>query len=373
MTLSSSIRKPIAIEAFRTDLLRWYEAEKRDLPWRLTDDPYAIWVSEVMLQQTRVDTVRPYYERFLSRYPTVEALADAPLDDVLKTWEGLGYYSRARNLHRAARELVEKHDGALPDDHQALLQVPGIGPYTAAAVASIAYNRPHPVLDGNVIRVLCRLFRIESDPRSGSSRRRLRELAEELLHPQRASDFNQALMELGACICLPQKPLCSRCPVSPYCQAFKELKDPSVLPKKVKRKPLPHHTIAVGLIWNDGKLLIDQRPEDSMLGGLWEFPGGKVEPGETLEECLAREVREELGIEIEVEEPFVTVKHSYSHFRITLHSFHCRYLGGQPQPKQVADWRWVRLSDLSKFAFPKANKRVLQALEREDLFSRGCR
>jgi len=367
------VKHDFDVVSFRKDLLDWYEVARRDLPWRSNNDPYAIWVSEVMLQQTRVETVRPYYVRFLSRYPTVESLADAPLDDVLKTWEGLGYYRRAQNLHRAAQVLVDEYDGRLPAAREALLKVPGIGPYTAAAVASIAYNQPHPVLDGNVTRVLCRVFRVESDPKTNATRKELHAIAERLLHQTRPSDFNQALMELGACVCVPQTPLCDRCPVASHCRARAELADPAALPVKRKRKPLPHHTIAVGLVWNHGKLLIDQRPADGLLGGLWEFPGGKVEPGETLEECLVREVKEELGIDIRVEESFVTVKHSYTHFRITLHSFHCRYLDGRPQPRQVAAWRWVYPSELAGFAFPKANKRVLEALEKEDLFSRGQR
>lgn len=346
--------------AFSVKLLTWYTTNKRNLPWRRTSDPYRIWVSEIMLQQTQVDTVIPYYGRFLRVFPTIRSLARAQLSQVLKLWEGLGYYARARNLHKAAQILVKEHKGIMPQTHGKLIKIPGIGPYTAAAVASIAFNESVPVVDGNVARVLSRVLRIEGPP--GRYKSKFANSARQLLPGGRAGDFNQAMMELGALICLPQNPKCSQCPVNFFCQAYQQMEDPSVLPTRIPPKQKPHYDVVVAIIWHDGKILIDQRPENGLLGGLWEFPGGKQEKGETLEECLHREIKEELGIKIKVEKPFLNVRHAYTHFKITLHSFQCKLLGGKPAPKKAIAWKWVRPDEITLFAFPKANKRVLEAL-----------
>ena len=348
-------------------LLSWYADERRDLPWRRTKDPYAIWVSEVMLQQTQVATVLPYYERFLRAFPTVEALAAAPLDRVLKAWERLGYYARARNLHRAAQEVVREHKGRLPTSYEGLLALPGIGPYTAAAIASIAFGVDVPVLDGNVVRVLARLFAVPEDPRRAATRRDLWKRAESLLPRGKASVANQALMDLGATVCTSREPRCLACPVRTLCQAHCEGRERK-FPARAPRKPIPHVDIAAGLIWNrppgdaTARLLVAKRLQNDALGGLWEFPGGKPEAGESLEEALARELREELGICVAVEEPFVEIQHAYTHFRMTLHAFHCRYRSGPPQALGCAEWRWVRPRDLSRYAFPTADRRILAAL-----------
>jgi A/G-specific adenine glycosylase len=342
-------------------LLAWSRTHRRDLPWRGERDPYRIWVSEVMLQQTQVKTVIPYYHRFLSRFPILHSLAEADLDEVLKAWEGLGYYARARNLHQAARRVMKDHGGQLPADQDALLALPGIGPYTVGALLSLAFGQDAAVLDGNVRRVLSRLFAIDSDPRSAATRKRLWNLAEALLPPGQAASFNEALMDLGATVCTSRDPRCGECPLSEGCQGVQQ-RNPERYPARVQRRPLPHHDIAVGVIWRGDQLLISKRHTDDLLGGLWELPGGKQESGETLEECLAREVREELGIEIAVGDLLMTVRHAYTHFRITLHVFHCRYLSGAPQALRCADWRWVRPDQLDDFAFPAANRRILAAL-----------
>ena len=343
-------------------LISWYTKYKRDLPWRRTSDPYKIWIAEVMLQQTQVDQVVPYYEKFIRQFPDVRSLATAVVSEVLKVWEGMGYYARARNLHRAAEIIVKEFEAKMPTSHDELIKIPGIGPYTAAAVASIAFNENYPVVDGNVLRVLSRVFKIEEHPRKNGIKSKFVQAAKELMPDGQASDFNQAMMELGALICTPQKPKCSQCPITFFCQAYQTLDDPSVLPVKMPHKHKPHYNIVVGIIWKAGKILIDQRPTAGLLGGLWEFPGGKQEPGETLEECLLREIREEMDVEVRVQGPFLTVQHAYSHFRITLHSFQCQYLSGEPKPKKAIDWKWAVPKDLTKYAFPKANKTILDAL-----------
>jgi A/G-specific adenine glycosylase len=342
-------------------LLAWARVHRRDLPWRSERDPYRIWVSEVMLQQTQVRTVIPYYRRFLARFPTLRTLAEADLDEVLKAWEGLGYYARARNLHRAVQQVMESHGGQLPVDRDALLALPGIGPYTVGAILSLAFGRDAAVLDGNVRRVLSRVFAIDDDPRLAGTRRRLWNLAEALLPPGQAGPFNEALMDLGATVCTPREPRCADCPLSKECRGYQG-GDPGRYPPRVPRRPLPHYDIAAGVVWRGDQVLISKRYTDDLLGGLWEFPGGKREDGETLEECLVREVQEELGIEIAVGDLLMAIRHAYTHFRITLHVFHCRYLSGQPQALDCADWRWVRLDQLDDFAFPAANRRILAAL-----------
>lgn len=343
-------------------LLAWARIHRRDLPWRGERDPYRIWVSEVMLQQTQAETVIPYYHRFLSRFPTLRSLAETDLDEVLKVWEGLGYYARARNLHRAAQWIVENHGGQLPADRDALLALPGIGPYTVGAILSLAFGQDAAVLDGNVRRVLSRLFAVGGDPRSAAIRRRLWTLAEALLPPGQAGPFNEALMDLGATICTAREPHCVECPLSEVCQGYQG-GDAEGYPSRMQRRPLPHHEIAAGVIWRDNQVLISKRHTDDLLGGLWELPGGERESGETLEECLLREVREELGIEIAVGDFLMTVRHSYTHFRVTLHVFHCQYVSGEPRALGCADWRWVRLEELDNFAFPAADRRILTALQ----------
>ena len=346
----------------RRRLLAWYRRHRRDLPWRRTADPYAVWVSEVMLQQTRVETARGYYERFLERFPTVEALAAAGEGEVLKAWEGMGYYSRARNLHRAARAVAGEHRGRLPDTYDGLLDLPGVGPYTAAAVSSIAFDRPHPVLDGNVTRLLCRLLRIEDDPARALVRARLIAAGEALMPRSRPGEFNQALMELGGRVCAPSSPRCGDCPWEDDCRARAELDDPSVLPLRPERRPRPHLEVAAGLIRRGDRLLLAQRPPGGMLAGMWEFPGGKQEPGESLPACLRREVREELAVDIEVERPLAVVDHDYSHRSIRLHAFAARCLGGRVRALGCADWAWVTPGGLDAFAMPRADRKVIARL-----------
>ncbi len=349
---------PARARSFSSRLLAWYARHKRDLPWRRdAHNPYRIWISETLLQQTQVTAVIPYYKRFLARFPTVHALANARLDSVLKTWEGAGYYARARNLHRSAKEIVARFNGKLPCAVDDLMTLPGIGRYTAGAIASIAYNRDAPILDGNVTRVLCRYFNIRTDPKRTETQKHLWKLAEELIPRGRAGKFNQALMDLGATICTPRNPACGKCPVTRTCAAMRlGLQDK--LPIKAKKKSKPHKQIAVGIIWKGKKILIARRFDRDLLGGLWEFPGGHRERGESLEECVVREVREELGVTVAVVEKFAAVEHAYSHFSITLNAFRCRYFRGKPSAIGCAAWKWVSPRELARYAFPAANRKI---------------
>jgi len=347
--------------SIRRSLLVWFAANARDMPWRRTRDPYAIWVSEVMLQQTQVDTVIPYYHRFLDTFPTIGRLAAADLDRLLKVWEGLGYYTRARNLHKAARAVVENHAGQIPDDLDALLSLPGVGRYTAAAVGSIAFGLAAAVLDGNVIRVLSRLDCIKDDPSKPKIRERLWQRADELLDPAHPGDFNQAMMELGATVCLPRNPLCPSCPVAEQCLArHRGLQDK--LPIRKKAAKLPLQVVAVGLIWKGRKLLIDKRKPEGLLGGLWEFPGGKRLPGEKLPATIVREAKEELDIVIEPGRQVCVVEHTYSHFCVRLHVFECRFVSGRVRCRTCDEFRWILLQDLDRFAFPGANRKIFPFL-----------
>ncbi|MBN1119686.1 MAG: A/G-specific adenine glycosylase [Anaerolineae bacterium] len=345
-----------------TALIAWFKTHREDLPWRHTGDPYAVWVSEIMLQQTQVATVIPYFEQFMAQFPTVEALAAAPLDKVLKQWEGLGYYSRARNLHRAARMVVEQFGGKLPANVVELEKLPGIGLYTAGAIGSLAFGLDVPVVDGNIIRVLTRLYNIEDDITQSATRRELWNLAGEIVPTGQAASWNEGLMELGRRICMPRSPDCENCPLIDHCEAHQRNVQHE-RPVRSARKAVPHVDVTAAVIReNDGKVLIAQRREDDMLGGLWEFPGGKREKGESLEGCLRREIREELGIEIVVGQQLTTIKHAYTHFKITLHVFECRRTNGEPQAIECADWAWATLDELDRYAFPVTDQKIIATL-----------
>jgi A/G-specific adenine glycosylase len=342
-------------------LLKWFAKHKRTLPWRETSDPYRIWISEVMLQQTQVATVIPFYERFLKQFPDVAALAAAPDSALMKAWEGLGYYARARNLRAAAQTIVREHGGKLPVSMDALLKLPGFGPYTAAAVASIAFGADSAAVDGNVIRVLARVFAIDADVRQMATRRRLQQIADELVPAGRAGSFNEAMMELGALVCRPKQPVCQECPLQPVCRAYQENRV-NDLPVKSRKPPIPHREIAIGVVHRKGKVLIALRPAEGLLGNLWEFPGGKRDEGESLAECCRREIQEETSLDVQVRDTFAIVPHAYTHFRITIYAFHCRYISGKAQPHTSQAIRWVTLDELDDYAFPKANKEIIAKL-----------
>ncbi len=343
-------------------LLDWYDRSARELPWRGLQNPYAVWVSEIMLQQTRVETVIPYFARWLERFPTLADLAAASEQEVLRLWEGLGYYSRARNLQRAARVVVSEYGGQLPANRASLEKLPGIGRYTAGAIASIAFGLDEPALDGNIRRVLARLFDVALPARSPAGEKRLWELARETLPAGRAGDYNQALMDLGSAICTPQNPVCLLCPLMELCQAraLGVQEQRPVLPEKA---PVPHITVSAAVIQRDGQVLISRRPQDGLLGGMWEFPGGKLEPGETLAACLRREIREELDAAVEVGPELGVFQHAYTHFRVTLHAFYCTLDGTEPTPLQSEEIRWVSASQLGQYPMGKIDRQIARHLQ----------
>jgi A/G-specific adenine glycosylase len=344
----------------RRSLLTWYQKRGRSLPWRVRRDPYAIWVSEIMLQQTQVQIVIPYYQRWLAQFPTLETLASAELQSVLKAWEGLGYYARARHLHQAAQQIWQQERGIFPNRLTEVLKLPGIGRTTAGGILSAAFNQPLSILDGNVKRVFSRLVALSVPPAKAINQ--LWQLSDTLLDPEHPRDFNQALMDLGALICTRQNPNCHQCPWTRHCQAYNKGIQ-SQLPMSQPPTPLPHKQIGVAVIRNaQGQILIDRRPAKGLLGGLWEFPGGKIEPNETVEACIQREILEELAIEIEVGEHLITIDHAYTHFRVTLIVHYCRHLKGEPQPIECDEVRWVTLEDIDQFPFPKANSQIIAAL-----------
>lgn len=329
-----------ALGALRRRLLAWYDAHHRDLPWRRTRDPYAIWVSETMLQQTRVETVVPYYERFLARFPDVAALAEADLEDVYALWTGLGYYSRARNLHAAARRVVGHHDGRLPGDADALRELPGIGRYTAGALASIAFDREEPLVDGNVVRVLARRFGIREDVGERGVMEQFWSIATDLVRGPRPGDLNQALMELGATVCTPRAPRCGACPLRAACAA-RAAGDPEALPIKTKRTRV--RPVAAVAAWVDrgGRGLAVRRAEGGLLGGLWELPGGELLCGESPEAALPRCLEQAVGLRVEAVEPVGAVEHLFTHRRLNLHVFRCRAPAGRVRRQGFVAHRWL--------------------------------
>ena len=328
------------------ELLQWFSQNARDLPWRNSRTPYRVWISEVMLQQTQVEKVRDYFIRFITRFPTVDDLAAASLEEVLKLWEGLGYYSRARSLHKTARILVEKYDSTFPTDVKSLRVLPGIGPYTAAAIASIAYDIPAAAVDGNVRRVIARY------------------IAEPSPSPDEApSTFTEALMELGAVICRPRNPQCLLCPWQVHCRARQKGKQ-THYPTPKPRKKIPHYDVVAAVtVRKDNRVLVARRQQDAMLGGLWEFPGGKREAGESLPDALQRELQEEMGIHIEVGEEIVVIKHAYTHFRITLYAFYSQLTSGTPRCIQCADFRWATLEEIRDLPMAVTDRKIAETIE----------
>ncbi|MDH7511750.1 MAG: A/G-specific adenine glycosylase [Clostridiales bacterium] len=339
-------------------MIRWYRRNRRPLPWRQTKDPYRIWVSEVMLQQTTVQTILPRYQQWLKAFPDIQTLARAPLQKVLKAWQGLGYYERARNMRLAARMVCDRFNGSLPVRYKDLISLPGFGPYTTAAVLSIAFGQSYPVLDANVRRVLMRLAGTKSKENQTPDKSLLSFLST-FFPRQKAGEFNQAMMELGALVCKPRNPFCPGCPVQDFCLAFKK-GEQELIPAPRARRSERIETV-VAIIKEDGKYLIQRRPAEGLLAGLWEFPGGKRKPGETLEEALRREIREELGSEIKIEKLLLKVNHAYTRFQVILHAYECR-LKNRPQPGK-RPLRWVPLRSLRNYPFPSGNAKIINYLE----------
>jgi len=356
------------LTSFVPALLDWYDGNARELPWRSIQSPYRTWVSEIMLQQTQVDTVIPYFENWMIRFPDISSLASADEQDVLSLWEGLGYYSRARNLHRVAKMVRDERNGELPQFPKDLQKLPGIGPYSAAAVASIAFGVDVAAVDGNIRRVLSRLFDIQEPDRSREGEKKLWALAESHLPKGNAGVYNQALMDLGATICTPKDPACDCCPIEPHCLA-KALGVQGERPVRLVRKQVPQLTVTAAVIRQDGLVLLAQRPTSGLLGGLWEFPGGTLEEGDPdLQACLKREIQEELNVNIHIRVPFGTYKHAYTHFKIQLHAFLCDLTDGEhPQNLASENLVWARVSELSGFPMGKVDRQIAERLSREGI------
>jgi A/G-specific adenine glycosylase len=345
--------------ALRRKLLAWYRAHRRDLPWRRTRDPYEIWISEAMLQQTRVETVIPYWQRFLARFPDVAALATADTDDVISIWAGLGYYSRARNLHRAAQLVMERHAGQLPDDVDRLRELPGVGRYTAGAIASIAFDRPAPIVDGNAARVLTRLFGIAADLRSRAVQQRLWSEAEQLARGEEPGALNQALMELGAVLCTPRAPRCPVCPWAQHCTA-RARGNAEVLPVRSRRVPVRRVEAVAGLLQRHGRVLAVKRPQRGLLGGLWELPGGeRSADGEPPVRTLARALREGIGLGIREAEPLGTIEHAFTHRILRLHVYRATAEEGRVRCTGWAAHRWVSRSALASLPLGGPTRKAL--------------
>lgn len=347
----------------RRRLIRWYHHQGRDLPWRKTHDPYKIWVSEILLQQTQVTSVIPYYQRFLITFPTVASLAKAPLKKVLKLWEGAGYYARARNLHRAAQIVMKELKGKIPPNLDLLQKLPGIGRSTAGAIASLAFGRPTPILDGNVRRVLCRLFGIQEDPRKPAVERGLWKLSEACLPSHGVDHFNQALMDLGAMVCTPVKPSCLLCPVRGLCQAFR-LGIQEKIPVKMQRPPLPHHQVAVVVVLQGDKLLIGQRPTHGLLGGLWGLPEIRTEIDGSTSRAVCRIFENQTGLKLQAVKTLEPVAHTFTHLRMTFYPALYRYQAGQLKKDQP--WRWTDRSTLSGLPISVATRKILNQVLSSD-------
>ncbi|CAN5446749.1 A/G-specific adenine glycosylase [soil metagenome] len=345
---------------FSAVLLKWYDRARRDLPWRVPlgsaglPDPYYVLLSELMLQQTQVATVVPYFHRFIARFPTIAALAAADEQEVLRLWQGLGYYSRARNLHHAAKKVMADFGGALPKDVESLLTLPGVGRYTAGAIASLAFDTVAPILDGNVIRVVSRLDHLLTDPREREAIAHLWTRAEQILPKKRLGDFNSALMELGATICTPRAPQCLICPVRTFCEAA-ERGDPESIPPPKKAKPTPLVKRWIFAIEHDGKWLIEQRPATGRWAGMWQFvtlePAGRSPTPESLSNPL--------GVMISPPAKIGAVAHALTHRRYHFTIFHCQSVGGTSLPPR----QWVSLSDIDQYPLSKPQLYVASLLK----------
>ena len=343
-------------------LLRWYLIHRRELPWRRAKDPYSVWVSEVMLQQTQVQTVIPYYLKFLKSFPTIERLAKANLQRLLGVWAGLGYYSRARNLRQAARKIIQDYDGKFPETYRELLALPGIGRYTAGAILSIAFDQPYPALDGNATRVLARLFKLRGDPKSPGLQARLWKCAQELIPQSDPGDFNQALMELGATLCFPRRPACLLCPWQAECLARRDGVQES-LPEKGRSFAAEKSQWAVAVILHDREVLIVRRTEGKLLKDFWEFPGGEFNRRGDIKSGLAKKIWKDLGLRVRVRDLLTTVRHSITRRRITLLAYQAELKPPISRVVKTKAVRWISLTELDKYPFASASSEVIQALK----------
>mgnify|MGYP001193516762 CR=1 FL=1 len=342
----------------RKKILTWYNKNQVQYPWRNESSVYKVWLSEVMLQQTQVKTVTPYYLKWISNYPNINSVAEAHQEDLLKQWEGLGYYARVRNFHSACKVVVSQYKSIVPADNQFRL-LPGVGDYIDAAVRSICFNIPRPVIDGNVKRIMSRYLQL-SIIRNTDLKKVTTFLTNEI-DLKNPGNFNQALMDLGRFICKPKKPLCNECPIKTKCLSFIN-NTTQCYPVRINKKRKPHYEVVVGIIWKNDKILISKRKQGGLLGGLWEFPGGKMQNNETKEECIRREVKEELNININPYQYINSINHAYSHFSISMHAFHCHFISGSAKAVTCDKFMWTKVDNIVKLPFPKANHKIFNDL-----------
>ncbi len=350
------------LQRFRNNLLNWFRINQRKLPWRETKNPYHIWISEVMLQQTQVKKVLQYYQRFCEKFPDVKTLAEANLQQLLKAWEGMGYYARVRNLHKAAQIIIAEQGGMIPESYDELKKLPGAGEYITAAVLSQAFNAPYAVVDGNVKRVLSRVLLINKPVNLASSQKIFKDQAHVFLDKRSPGMFNQAMMELGATICRPQNPKCGICPIALYCEAYK-LNQQAKYPVSIQAKATPEYHIAVGIIYKNSRVLIIQRQTTGLLGGLWEFPGGRVSQEESAEQVCCRKIKEKLNLDVEVTGLLTRIYHAYTHFKIIMDVFNCRIKSGQISLNGPADCRWSDAAEIDQYPFHAANHKFIPLLK----------
>jgi len=350
------------IALIQKTLLLWYNTHHRHLPWRESTDPYRIWVSEVMLQQTQVKTAVPYFLSFMDRFPTLEGLARADLEQVLKSWEGLGYYARARNLHKAARQVTAQLGGRIPDQFADFNALPGVGDYIASAVMSMAFHQVYAVVDANVKRVLARLLCLDIPVNQPAAHSRFKAIADTLVDRTDPGRFNQALMELGALVCTPGAPDCGNCPLAFLCLALAGSRVFDY-PLRVKPKKIPCHRISTGIVIKAGKVLVTRRRLDGLLGGLWEFPGGKRKNRESAEDACIREIKEETGLDVRIVSFLTHVRHAYTHFKIEMDVFYCDYISGDVVLDGPIDHQWIAPEKINRLAFPTANHKFIPLID----------
>ncbi len=345
-------------------LLTWFQENQRPLPWRKEYRPYHVWIAEIMGQQTQMERVVTYFKNWIQHFPDIPTLAAASEQEVIKAWEGLGYYSRVRNIRKTADLLVQKYAAGLPDNESDLLALPGIGTYTAAAILSIAFNRPVPLLDANVERILCRLDDIDLPVKQTATRKLLLQRCTDLLPHDKARNFNQALMEFGALVCTPKKPACSTCPLQEHCRALAlDIVDLRPVPgKKEKRIDI---AMACAIIQNNDRFYIQQRLEKDVWGGLWEFPGGRLKESESAAQAAIRELIEETEFQITGLQPFTTVVHHYTKYRVSLEAFFCTLknpCATTPTLHAASQYQWVQLNELPNFAFPAGHRQLIEKM-----------
>tara|TARA_Y100001970_G_scaffold273928_1_gene372887 strand:- start:30834 stop:31889 length:1056 start_codon:yes stop_codon:yes gene_type:complete len=341
-----------------TQLISWYNKENIIFPWRKSSNSYTIWISEIMLQQTQVFVVEEYFNRWMKQYSTLRRLYSASLDDLSMLWEGLGYYSRVHNIYKTAQILSKQKQYKLPNNYNDLIDLPGIGDYTASAILSIAHKKKYPAIDGNLKRVFSRLHMLSIKKQNLKS---IKTLAQPYFINQDSGNLNQAFMDLGRTICRPRNPKCDVCPIYDFCSAFINKKT-SLYPKLKQKKTLPTYDVAVGMIMKKNKFLISKRLTTGMLPNLWELPGGKIMINESPETGLKREILEETGLKVQVNRYIGNIKHQYSHFKINIGLFICQVISGTPKPLKSQAVKWIEKKQIKDFAFPTATHKLFKLL-----------